>query len=50
MLVNVFVYIASGEDISVFGRGSVGGTLNCLDVPTLEQDLLSVPHMDVTMK
>ena len=50
VLVNAFVYTASGKCIPVVGRGNVGGIPNYLRVPTLETNLLSVPHMDVTMK
>ena len=50
LLDGVFVYTASGEAIPVVGTGLVGGLPNCLHVPTLEKDLLSVPHMDVAMK
>ena len=49
LLDNMFVYTASGEPIPVVGTGTVGGIPNCLHVPTLEKDLLSVPHMDVSM-
>ena len=50
VLVNAFVYTASRKCIPVVGRGNVGGIPNYLRVPTLETNLLSVPHMDVTMK
>ena len=49
LLDKMFVYTASGEPIPVVGTGTVGGIPNCLHVPTLEKDLLSVPHMDVSM-
>ena len=38
----VFVYTASGEAIPVVGRGTVGGILSCIHVPTLRKDLLSM--------
>ena len=46
----VFLYTASGEAIRVVGSGTVGDIPNCLHIPTLKKDLLSVPHIDVTMK
>ena len=49
VLVDVFVFTASGEAIPVVVRGTEEGIPNCLHVPTLETVLLSVPHMNVTM-
>ena len=46
----VFVYTASREAIHVLVTGVVGGIPNCLHAPTLEEDLLSVPHMDIAMQ
>ena len=40
------VYTASGEAIPVIGCGTVGRIPNCLHVPQLEKDLLSIPHLD----
>ena len=48
-LQGVNVYTASGEAIPVFGSGTVGGIPNCLHVPYLEKDLISVPHLDVEL-
>ena len=48
-LYGVNVYTASGEAIPVFGRGTVGGIPNCLHVPYLEKDLISVPQLDVEL-
>ena len=41
--INTFVYTANGEAIPVMGCGTVGDIPDCLHVPTLENDLLSVP-------
>ena len=43
------MFTASGQPIPVFGRGTVGGVPNCLHVPYLEKDLLSVPHLDSSL-
>ena len=45
----VNVFTASGQPIPVFGRGTVRGIPNCLHVPYLEKDLLSVPHLDCAL-
>ena len=45
-LFNTFVYTASGEAVPVQGRGTVGLISQCLHVPQLEKDLLSIPHVD----
>ena len=46
---SMFVYTASGSPIPVLGCGSVGGIPDCMQVPQLERDLLSVPHMDAAL-
>ena len=49
LLYIVFVYTASGEPIPVIRIGEVGGIPDCLYVPSLEKELLSVPHSDLAM-
>ena len=44
-----FVYTASSDPIPVVGLGDVGGIPDCLHVPTLVNDLHSVPYADVAM-
>ena len=46
---SMHVFTASGETIPVFGTGRVDGIPNCLHVPYLEKDLLSVPHLDIEL-
>ena len=43
------VYTESGEAIPVFGCGTVGGIQNCLHVPYLEKDLISVSQLDIEL-
>ena len=47
--VNTFVHTANGEAIPVIRCGTVGDIPDCLHVPTLEKDLLSVPHFGAAM-
>ena len=43
------VFTASCQPIPVVGRGTVSGIPNCLHVPYLEKNLLSVPHLDSSL-
>ena len=50
VLKGLCVNTASGKAIPVVGCGNEGDIPNRLQVPTLEKDQLSVPHIDVEMQ